>query len=109
MVLRTISILVFAISLFGCKPPSKSCDECDDSLLETGQRLYTNQCASCHGEDGKLGNSGATDLSKSELNNKQIREILSEGRGAMPPMLELVEEPAHMDSIVEYIKALRKE
>ncbi len=39
--------------------------------------------------------------------DEKIRYILSEGQGAMPPMLELVEEPAQMDSVIQFIKKLR--
>lgn len=107
MDVRKLGLIIFIFSLVSCKPGSKTCDTCSDSHVETGQSLYFDQCISCHGEDGKLGNSGAADLSKSELTDKEIRYILSEGQGAMPPMLELVEEPKYMDSVVSHIKKLR--
>jgi mono/diheme cytochrome c family protein len=63
---------------------------------------------SCHGENGQLGNSGAKDLSTSLLSDEEIREILNEGKGAMPPILELMANPKHMDSVIQHIKTLRK-
>ena len=66
-----------------------------------------NQCISCHGENGQLGNSGAKDLSISKLSPEEIREILSEGKGAMPPALELMEDPKHMDSVIQFVQTLK--
>ncbi len=66
------------------------------------------QCLSCHGADGKLGNSGAKDLSISKLTPEEIKEVLSEGKGAMPPALELLADPNHMDSVVQFVQSLRK-
>lgn len=66
------------------------------------------QCLSCHGVDGKLGNSGAKDLSISKLTPEEIKEVLSEGKGAMPPALELLADPNHMDSVVQFVQSLRK-
>lgn len=108
MVLKYLSFTLLFALVLSCKPASKSCDECAETSEYTGQNLYLNQCASCHGNDGKLGNSGAKDLTQSKLSDVAIREILHEGKGAMPPMLELVAEPIHMDSVIHYIKTLRK-
>ncbi len=107
MVLKKITFLVFVLFFFGCKSPTKECVDCAKEIKETGRTLYVNQCASCHGENGKLGNSGAKDLSKSVLSVDEIREILTEGKGAMPPALELVAEPKQMDSVIIFIQTLR--
>ena len=58
--------------------------------------------------DGKLGNSGAKDLTESKLTDNQILEILNEGKGAMPAQIQLIGKPAEMDSVVEFVKQLRK-
>jgi mono/diheme cytochrome c family protein len=108
MVLRFLGFFFFAFAVFACKPPTKTCDDCAEKEKNTGKYFYSNQCISCHGSDGKLANSGATDLSLSKISDKQIKEILSEGQGAMPPALELVGNPELMDSVVQYIKTLRK-
>ena len=107
MVLR-ISIISFLLVFTSCKPSSKKCIACEAEQAVSGLSLYTYKCESCHGPKGDLGVSGARDLSKSKLREEEIREILMEGKGAMPPALELVEEPSHMDSVVKYVQKLRK-
>ena len=108
MVLKGITFFVL-ISLFvSCKPPAGDCEECEAEAENTGKNLYMNQCFSCHGGDGKLGNSGAKDLSISKLLPDEIKEVLSEGKGAMPPALELLADPKHMDSVVQFVQSLRK-
>lgn len=50
-----------------------------------GKALYEATCSSCHGNDGKLGLSGALDLTASQLDEAGIKEIILKGRNAMPP------------------------
>lgn len=50
-----------------------------------GKTLYESNCVSCHGGDGKLGLSGAKDLSTSNLDLAGIKEIIVNGKGLMPP------------------------
>lgn len=80
----------------------------DEPKGETGMRLYERNCSNCHGMDGRLGNSGAKDLTASKMTDEQIIEILEEGKNAMPPMAMLMENPSDMDSIVVFVKSLRK-
>lgn len=48
------------------------------------EELYVNNCASCHGKDGKLGLSGATDLTATQLSADSITSIILNGRNMMP-------------------------
>ena len=81
--------------------------DCEE-VIPTGKELYYNQCSACHGMDGKLGNSGAKDLTNSNLTDNQILHILNEGKGAMPAQIQLIGKPSEMDSVVEFVKQLRK-
>jgi cytochrome c6 len=65
-------------------------------------------CAQCHGEDGKLGSSGAKDLSISKLSDQKIRQLITNGKGAMPPMKALLETDTNIQLVLSHIKALRK-
>jgi mono/diheme cytochrome c family protein len=58
----------------------------DSSTMATldGKALYEVNCASCHGGDGKLGMSGAKDLSVSTLDTNGMKEIIIHGKGVMP-------------------------
>ena len=108
MVLRFTVFSFSALLLFACKPPAGDCEECEAEAKISGKSLFMDQCLSCHGADGKLGNSGAKDLSISKLTPNEIIEVLSEGKGAMPPALELLADPNQMDSVVQFVQSLRK-
>lgn len=45
--------------------------------------LWKQNCALCHGNDGKLGINGAKDLGKSELSMELRTEVIKKGRGKM--------------------------
>ncbi len=107
MVLKIVKFSFLLLAFVSCKPESKSCTDCEDASV-TGKELYYNQCSSCHGMDGKLGSSGAKDLSASRLTDLQIKEILNEGKGAMPAQIQLIGKSAEMDSVIEFVKQLRK-
>jgi uncharacterized membrane protein SirB2 len=47
------------------------------------QVLYTDNCAICHGGDGKLGMAGAADLSKSQADKNAIQQTILNGKGLM--------------------------
>ncbi len=68
---------------------------------------YTRFCTQCHGDDGKLGLSGASDLSTSTLNSANTRTIIAKGRGRMLPFKNLMtKEEIH--AVAAYIETLRK-
>lgn len=53
-------------------------------MLAAGQALFAQNCAICHGADGKLGVNGARDLTKSNLNATGRTYMVVNGLGAMP-------------------------
>jgi uncharacterized membrane protein SirB2 len=50
-----------------------------------GKALYQNNCAICHGDDGKRGLSGSKDISITNMDMAGITAIIIKGEGAMPP------------------------
>jgi mono/diheme cytochrome c family protein len=50
-----------------------------------GKALYINNCGLCHGDNGKLGISGAKDLSVTEMDLTSMVDIIVHGKGNMPP------------------------
>lgn len=52
--------------------------------LVDGKSLYDNTCKMCHGDDGKLGMAGASDLSATTMDTKAISDIILSGKGSMP-------------------------
>jgi len=75
---------------------------------EKGASLFILNCASCHGEDGKLGSSGAKDLSVTKLNDKEIEKIIREGKNAMPSQEAVLETEENIQLVIEHVKSLRK-
>jgi len=73
-----------------------------------GQKLFTENCAQCHGNDGKLGASGASDLSASVLNDPELTKVITKGRNAMPGMGPILGKKKSINAVVDYVKELRK-
>lgn len=65
-----------------------------------GKSFYEANCALCHGSDGKLGMAGALDLTKTALDVPGIKEVIVNGRGAMPPAQVSNEQAA---AIADYV------
>ncbi len=68
----------------------------------SGKTLYENNCKLCHGSDGKLGASGAKDLTATVIDLAAIKEIIVHGKGAMPAA-QVSEEQA--TAIAEYVNS----
>lgn len=49
-----------------------------------GESLFKANCVLCHGNDGKLGASGAKDLSASTMDAAEMKQIILNGKGLMP-------------------------
>ena len=108
MVLKLVAFLLVSI-LFACSSePDKKNTIPQETPAQKSANLFILYCASCHGEDGKLGSSGAKDLSKSTLSIAEINEILVNGKNAMPPMNELLETKENQDLVIKHVQSLRK-
>ena len=111
MVLTKIILLIPLFFIFACESNSKSAQlekEVDDNYIPNSSELYSDNCSTCHGLDGKLCSAGAKDLTKSKLSNQEIEKILENGKNGMPPMKELLGSKKNNIAIVEYIKKMRK-
>jgi cytochrome c6 len=109
MVLKRVQLFPLFLLFFSCQTGSESTKEISQQTpAEQGASLYTMHCAQCHGEDGKLGSSGAKDLSISKLSDQKIRQLITNGKGAMPPMKALLETDTNIQLVLSHIKALRK-
>ena len=69
--------------------------------------LYTLKCASCHGQDGKLGAGGAKDLSLSTITDKEIKGIISNGKAPMPSFKSSLSND-EIEEVMKFVKNLRK-
>ncbi|MEY4571021.1 MAG: hypothetical protein RLZ10_214 [Bacteroidota bacterium] len=82
--------------------------ESKKSPQEEAKNLYTLNCASCHGMDGKLGGSGSKDLSKSTLTDAEMISIITNGKNNMPAMKDVISDASKIKNLAEFVKTLRK-
>ncbi len=64
-------------------------------------------CAQCHGSDGKLGLSGAKDLQQSLMKSGELKNIILKGKNAMPPFDSRITS-VELDSLINYVLKFRK-
>lgn len=98
------------IVLFGLFSCSESIEKMDNNVSThlSGVKFYEQRCAVCHGHDGKLGVSDAKDLSKSDLSDEGVKDIVNKGKNGMPPFEHTIESDSTLIELVEHIKLLRK-
>ena len=91
--LAALSLLLITASYGAAEAYSKRKGIARTAPTEAGQAaqttdadLYQRNCALCHGGDGKLGASGAKDITATTLNANGIKEIILQGRGLMNPV-----------------------
>jgi cytochrome c oxidase cbb3-type subunit 3 len=82
----------------------------DQKALEIGQRLFANNCAMCHGSDGR-GAKGFPNLADDDWlyggTPENIEQSISYGRnGTMPPMGDAVGGEEHVKAVAEYVSLL---
>lgn len=75
--------------------------------VETGQKIFAQNCVKCHGRNGKRGFLGAKNLAKSRLTTEQSKKIILTGKGFMPAWQEQLTE-AQIEKVIEYISTLRE-
>ena len=75
--------------------------------IEVGKFVYTNSCVSCHGADGKLGVSGAKNLSLTSLNAAEQKALIMDGKNAMPGYKNAITE-AEIDAVILYISTFKQ-
>jgi cytochrome c6 len=110
MVLKTMFFSVGLVILSSCTQGEVNTIMDNQVNVEVdGRLLYTNQCISCHGPDGSLGNSGSKDLTKSKLDESAILKIIKEGKGTMPPFKYLLTTEKEREAVVQYVMSMRKE
>jgi cytochrome c553 len=68
--------------------------------LDTGKALYKQYCTDCHGPNGDAGHSGSKNLQVSELGPNEKKDLIRNGKGAMPGFSQLSEE--EIEGILQY-------
>ena len=72
-----------------------------------GKLIYKQYCTVCHGPNGKLGISGAKDLSVSTISMEERINQITNGKGLMTPFKNVLNE-SQIKEVAEYLEALKK-
>jgi mono/diheme cytochrome c family protein len=72
-----------------------------------GAQVYGQYCVSCHGKDGKLGLSGASNLMVSVLTKPEVKEVVTNGRRLMSPFKDVLKQD-EIDAVADYVLTLRR-
>jgi cytochrome c6 len=86
--------------------PAAIVNTLENDALVAGQALYAQNCVACHGEDGKKGQNGAHDLSRSNLNATGRVYIVTNGLGKMPSFKGRLSEQ-EIEQVVAYSLTLQ--
>ena len=78
----------------------------ETSNENNGQLIFEQNCVTCHGLKGNLQVSGASDLTKSNLEKEQLKKVIKEGRNAMNPYKNILSD-SQIDAVANYVHELR--
>jgi mono/diheme cytochrome c family protein len=73
----------------------------------SGETVFSNNCITCHGTDGKLGLMGAADLTTSKMDENSIIGIIKQGKGAMTGF-EAILSQEQINAVTIYVETLKK-
>lgn len=81
-----LSVFLLAVSCSSGSDETTVVNETKPLTQIEAHSVYILNCASCHGEDGQLGASGAANLVASKMTETQIRTTILKGnnKGMMP-------------------------
>ena len=89
------------------KTTASTSDGKADAGNRKGKLVYKQYCVICHGADGKLAVSNATDLSTSTATMEDRINQITNGKGLMTPYKDILSQE-QIKSVAEYIEELRK-
>lgn len=70
------------------------------------QVVYVKHCKLCHGAKGDLGLSGAANLKTSVLSIEEVKQVVTNGRNAMPAWGQQLP-PNEIELVASYVMTLR--
>jgi mono/diheme cytochrome c family protein len=105
-----VFLIVLSYGLAEMNKKAKTGPKVDTSTIMdpvvAGKLLYTNTCVNCHGSDGKLGLSGAKDLSVTQMTIEDQKSAIRNGKNAMPGYKDLSDE--QIEDLIVYIATLKQ-
>lgn len=87
--------------------PTETEKETIEKKAQSGEVIYSTNCAGCHGESGNARLSGATDLTLSNLDSNAVKVIISQGKGQMPAFKPLLS-PQEIQNVSNFVRSLHK-
>lgn len=102
-VLASLSFFLIIVS-FGLAQKVKEGKAGPKTVAVNAKEIFEEKCTLCHGSDGKLGMSGAKDLSVTQLNHAGIAEIISNGKNGMASYKEVLT-AEQIDALSSYIES----
>jgi cytochrome c5 len=82
-VLASLSFFLIVVS-FGLAHKAKDAKAGVQIATISGKEIYEEKCMLCHGNDGKLGLSGAKDITATQLSHTDIVTLIANGKNTMP-------------------------
>ncbi|MFI5148789.1 MAG: c-type cytochrome [Bacteroidia bacterium] len=70
-------------------------------------KLYNDNCAKCHGSDGKLGLAGAKDLTVSAMDAMDAKDLVTTGKSGMPGVGDFLNSE-EINGLVNYIQKFKQ-
>lgn len=99
-----LSLLIACSS--GSNNTSTPAGNSEANLPMSGKKVYDTYCVACHGADGKMAFSGATDLSQSTLDLETRILQITNGKGVMNAFKGIISSD-EIKSVAIYIEELR--
>lgn len=101
----TACILAGLLALMGCS--ASGGDGASMAGPTTpGEAIFKAQCVMCHGRDGRLGISGAKDLTRSTLTEEEMIATVTRGKGAMAGFGTILT-PVQIEEVVAHVRTLQ--
>lgn len=101
-ILATLSFFLIVVS-FGLAHKAKDAKAGGKTLALSGKEIYNDKCALCHGDNGKLGMSGAKDLSVTQMDHTNIVTIVTNGKNTMASYKDALT-PEQIEAVASYIE-----
>lgn len=103
-----IMLIIYSYGVSETKAPfmKKDKQEMATSISADGKSVYEAKCINCHGADGKLGLSGAKDLTASVLSHDEKKNIVLNGKNAMIGYKDQLSDE-QIEAVLTYISELK--
>ncbi|MEJ8757778.1 SirB2 family protein [Pontibacter sp. H259] len=79
----------------------------NETALANAKTIFSRECATCHGEDGTKGTSGAANLTESQLSLDDRKQVVANGRGLMPGFKDKLSDQ-ELDELAAYTMTFKK-